>query len=95
MCEIRKKRTLDHLPIVPIATYEEPLGKDLMSRDRIGTESRVSAVSGQFSTDLLALNEKLKSMMRKSPNIIKTKNQSRQTAMICKVCQKEGRAKDI
>ena len=48
-----KKEKLAYLPRAPIAAFEEPFGKDLLSKDRIGTESRVSAASGQFSTDLL------------------------------------------
>ena len=65
-----------------------------MSKDRIANESSDLALSGQVPTDLLALNEKLKSMMTKSQNLIQA-NWGQETAMICKVCQKEGRSSQI
>ena len=77
-----------------IASYEEPLGTDLVSKIQIENDNRALSLPGQFSTDLLALDEKVKSMMTKSQNMMQlTENgKSRKlAAMICKVCRKEGR----
>ena len=62
--------------------------------------SKVIAVSKQFSGDLQALDEKVKSMMERRQKMIPdgklTNGTPRQrTAFICKVCGKEGRTKDI
>ena len=57
--------------------------------------SRVIAISNQFSGDLEALDEKVKSMMERGQNMIPAGKQAngtpmRATAFICKVCGKEG-----
>ena len=62
--------------------------------------SKVIAVSNQFSGDLQALDEKVKSMMERSLNMIPAGKQTngtprRTTALICKVCGKEGLIKEI
>ena len=62
--------------------------------------STALANPNQFDGDLQALDEKVKSMMEKSLNMIpdgKNRNGTprRATATICKVCGKEGRGKDI
>ena len=62
--------------------------------------SKVIAVSNQFSGDLQALDEKVKSMMERSQNMIPNGKQANgtprhATAFICKVCGKEGRENDI
>ena len=80
------------------ASYEEPLGTDLVSKDQIENESRALSLPGQFSTDLLALDEKVKSMMTKSQNMIQRKANGKlrqATAVICKVCGMEGRLTNI
>ena len=57
-------------------------------------EVTVRALPNEFSGDLEALDEKVKSMMERSENRIKTG--SRQTtALICKVCGKEGQRHHI
>ena len=84
-----------------MTAYEEPLGKDSTSKDRVDdTGSRALAVPGKFPTDLLALDEKVKSMMTKSQNMIPNSHRAngapKQTkAMICNVCQKEGQPSHI
>ena len=64
--------------------------------------SKLIAISNQFSgdLDLEALDEKVKSMMERSQKMIPAGKQMngtpmRATAMICKVCGKEGRVTDI
>ena len=62
--------------------------------------SRVIAVSNQFSGDLQALDEKVKSMMEKSQNMIQYGRQAngkprQETALICKMCGKEGLSQPI
>ena len=62
--------------------------------------SKVIAVSNQFSGDLQALDEEVKSMMERSQNMIQCGKQAngtpkQGTAFICKVCGKEGRVSDI
>ena len=61
--------------------------------------SGVIAISNQFS-ELQALDEKVKSLMEKSPNIIPAGKHANgtpkwQTALICKVCGKEGQRNQI
>ena len=53
------------------------------------------AITNQFSGDLAALDQKVKSMMERSQNMISNGKQAdgtpkRATALICKVCGKEG-----
>ena len=54
------------------------------------------ALPNQFDVDLQALDEKVKSMMEKSQNIIpriRSNGTPRlETGFVCKVCGKEGRA---
>ena len=62
--------------------------------------SKVIAVSNQFSGDLQALDEKVKSMMEKSQNMIPAGKQANgtpkwATAFICKMCGKEDKATNI
>ena len=62
--------------------------------------SKVIAVSNQFSGDLQALDEKVKSMMERSQNMITVRKLAngrpkRATAFICKVCGKEGHVSPI
>ena len=61
--------------------------------------SKVIAVSNQFSGDLQALDEKVKTMMERGQNMIPagTSNGKPQlaTAFICKVCGKEGRQTNL
>ena len=92
------KEKLDYSLRVPSRTYEELAGKCFISKERVdNTGSRALAPdSGHFSTDLMALDEKVKAMMKKSQNMI-SNNQvnangapNRTKAMICKVCQKQG-----
>ena len=56
--------------------------------------SRVIAVPSQFSGDLQALDEKVKSMMERSQNMIQN-GKKWATALICKVCGKEGKRQNI
>lgn len=92
------KEKLDYYSLrVPSRTYEEPVGKYLISKERVdNTGSRaLAADSGHFSTDLMALDERVKSMMKKSQNMISNQVNAngapnRTKAMICKVCQKQG-----
>ena len=61
----------NNLPTVPMKTYEEPVVKGLVSKELFdNTLSTALAVPGQISTDLLALDEKVKSIMIKSQNMI-------------------------
>ena len=62
--------------------------------------SRALAIPTEFSGDLQALDEKVKSMMEKSQNMIPDGKQAngmpkRAMAFICKVCGKEGRVTTI
>ena len=62
--------------------------------------SKVIAVSNQFSGDLQALDEKVKSMMERSQNMIRNGKQANGTprhkrAFICKVCGKEEKITNI
>ena len=62
--------------------------------------SRTVAISNELSGDLQALDEKVKSMMGKSQNMIPSGKhpngtQKQQIASICKVCGKEGIATQI
>ena len=85
---------IENPPKKSISSYEEPLGTDLV----IENENRALSLPGQFSTDLLALDEKVKSMMIKSQNKIQVTSYGKSvkwTAMICKVCRKEGRLTNI
>ena len=75
----------------PVKTSQEPDRKYPISKqlvDDIGP--------GQLLTDLLALDEKVKSMMLKSQHLIPVSKTDangtpyQRKAMICKVCQKEG-----
>ena len=57
--------------------------------------SKIIAIPNQFSGDLQALDEKVKSMMERSQNMIQNGKQANGTpkqaaAFICKVCGKEG-----
>ena len=59
--------------------------------------SKVITISNQFSEDLQALDEKVKSMMERGQNMIQNGKQAngtpgRTTAFICKVCGKEDLA---
>ena len=58
--------------------------------------SNVIAIPNQLSKDMQALDEKVKSMMEKSQNVIQMGKRAngitrREKAFICKVCGKEGR----
>ena len=57
--------------------------------------SEIIAVSNQFSGDLQALDEKVKSMMERGQNMVPAGTSYGKpqlaTAFICKVCGKEGR----
>ena len=92
----QKNEKLNIYPRVPISASEQPVKNGLLSNELVDdTGSRALAVTDQFSTDLLALDEKVKSMMTKSQNMIPNGKQANGTqamtkAMICKVCQKEG-----
>ena len=68
-----------------------------LKRNRNGPSraSTVVAISNQPSTDLQALDEKIKSMMEKGQNMITHGKQANGTPLrarsfICKVCGKEG-----
>lgn len=95
------KEKLNCPPRVPMKAYEQPSGKDLLSNGKVGDNgSRALIISGQFPTNMLALDEKVKSMMTKSPNMIPGSNQAdgslkREKEWNCKVCQKEGTASTI
>ena len=61
--------------------------------------STAVAITNQF-TDLAALDQKVKSMMERSQNMISNGKQAdgtpqRATALICKVCGKEGAPNSI
>ena len=93
----QKKEKLNNPNRVPISAYEQPVRNGLLSNELVDdTGSRALAVTGQFPTELLALDEKVKSMMTKSQNMIPNGKRANEAqamtkAMICKVCQKEGR----
>ena len=60
------------------------------------TTSTAVAISNQSSTDLQALDEKVKSMMEKGQNMIPVGRRAngtlkQATTCICKICGKEGR----
>ena len=76
----------------PNATYEEKTiqGKTAMSKNRFATlspKTETAKALDNFSTDLVELDQEVKSMMTKSENIINKKNER---AKLCKVCGKEG-----
>ena len=96
----QNKEKPNHPPRVPMTAYKQPIGEGFESKEQVDDSgSRAVAVPGQFSTDLLALDEKVKSMMIKSQIMIQFtsngKSRNKESAMICKVCQKEGRPTDI
>ena len=84
----------------PIYKTKEPF-KIATTHNNIPDEaSRVIAISNQFSGDLEALDEKVKSMMEKSQTMVPDGKQANGTpkqakASICKVCGKEGLQSDI
>ena len=72
-----KKEKLNCPPREPMKAYEQPIGKDLLSIGKVDDNgSGPSAISGQFPTNMLALDEKVKSMMTKSPNMIPSSHQA-------------------
>ena len=86
----------------PMHTPKEPF-KISTTYNNIHDEekaSKVIAISNHFGGDLQALDEKVKSMMERSENMIQSGKQAdgtpkRENAFICKVCQKEERAHGI
>ena len=80
----------------PKATMKTSQSSDVQN---IEEASQIIAVSNQFSGDLQALDEKVKSMMEKSQNMINRKRANgtlnRETTFICKVCGKEDRSTHI
>ena len=80
----------------PKATIKTSQSSDVQN---IEEASQIIVISNQFSGDLQALDEKVKSMMEKSQNMINRKRANgtlmRETAFICKVCGKEDRSTHI
>ena len=73
---------------------------DLQNIHNAEGASQMIAVSNQFSGDLQALDEKVKSMMEKGQNLVQDGKQANGTpkhekAFICKVCGKEGKGTNI
>ena len=73
---------------------------DVQSIQNADKASRVIAIPKQFCGDLQALDEKVKSMTERSLNMITNGKQAdgtprQTTALICKVCGKEGRGQHI
>ena len=84
----KAKANLPHR--VPKTTYEDPVGEGLLLHKQLDdSESKASAITGHIPTDLVALDEKVKSLMIKSQNMIQVSSK-KEFAMICKLCQKEG-----
>ena len=70
------------------------LNRHVQSHVDVKEASTAVAITNQF-TDLAALDQKVKSMMERSQNMIPSGKQAdgtprRKTALICKVCGKEG-----
>ena len=83
-----------HRPIGTLKTSENS------DEQNIAEASQVFAVSDKFSGDLQVLDERVKSMMEKSQNMIPNGKRANGTprrgrAFTCKVCRKEGLAHDI
>ena len=81
-----KKRTKDRFETAttPNNAFNNELVPNAHSVDNVST---ALTTFNQFIGDLRALDEKVKSMMEKSQNMIKN---GKQHAFICKVCGKEG-----
>ena len=77
------------------------MDKNIHTVERIPSKVSTALVNpNQLNVDLQALDEKVKSMMEKSQNMIPDGKRANGTpkrafAYICKVCGKEGRGKDI
>ena len=84
----------NHPPRGQMPTSEESIGKGLLSKEKIEKENRALSLPGQLSTDLLALDKKVKSMMMYSKKNISKPSPNgppiQIKIMICKVCQKRG-----
>ena len=86
--------------LVEKSTTHQP---DMTDKRKIqGRSSAVAAIPNASSSDIQALDEKVKSMMERGQKMIPGGKQARQsqrpkqeTSSICKVCGKEGRSGDI
>ena len=67
----------------------KPISNEQPPDEQMNTERRI-AIPNFVSGDLQELDEKVKSMMERSQNLILNNGGSRARAKICKVCGKEG-----
>ena len=100
MVEEQEKSTNPKPIHKPKETFKESQNSDEENIHDMEEASKVIAVSNQFSGDLQALDEKVKSMMERGKNMIPNGKQAngrpkQATAFICKVCGKEDKITNI
>ena len=105
MGKVDEKIEVDEKPAAPLSPPKKAKIQKSLKRDPdlgratehpiVETDRTLATISGDYSIDIVELEEKVKSMMEKSENRIANGPNSWTPAHRCKVCGKEGLGRNI